>query len=91
MIGGDRVSQVEQHSGIVNTTEGREFTGLSGWVRAYGKGGMKGVRERKRDGRDGRGDMRVSTVNRINSYILCLHDSCRSQEVHEQYTCRAGS
>lgn len=45
MIGGDRVSQVEQHSGIVNTTEGREFTGLSGWVRAYGKGGMKGGRE----------------------------------------------
>lgn len=42
MIGGDRVSQVKQHSGIVNTTEGREFTGLSGWVRAYGKGGMKG-------------------------------------------------
>ena len=45
MIGGDRVSQVEQHSGIVNTTEGREFTGLSGWVRAYGMGGMMGGRE----------------------------------------------
>ena len=48
MVCGDRVSQVEQHGGIIHTTQRREFTGLGGT-------GGGGERDARREGGTGGG------------------------------------